>query len=229
MAPTYVVGSRGRCPTAAVARTFPFTARYGASLLDAPDKTSLRAAALAARAAIPDGTAEAFGQRLARLGPRLARGAVGDAPDAVVAPYWAIGHEVPTRSLMAALHEAGFVVALPVTGHTGSALTFRRWTPETVTVPGRMAIPEPSTEAPALTPDVLFVPLAAFDRRGHRVGYGAGFYDRTLAALRSAGDVTAIGVAYAAQEALFIPSDDHDEPLDLIVTETDTLVMADEA
>ncbi len=183
-------------------------------------------AALAARAATSSRSAEAFGQRLARLGPQLVRGAVGD--EGVVASYWAIGHEAPTRPLMAALHATGFVVALPVTGPAGTALTFRRWTPETATVPGRMAIPEPPADAPALVPDVLFVPLAAYDRRGHRVGYGAGFYDRTLAMLRAAKDVTAIGVAYAAQEALFVPADDHDEPLDLIVTETDTLVIADE-
>ena len=204
----------------------PFPCSYGASLLDASDKTTLRAAALAARAAVSAGTAEAFGQRLARLGPQLARGAAGDG--AAVAPYWAIGHEAPTRPLMAALHEAGFAIALPVTGPAGTALTFRRWTPDTATVPGRMAIPEPPADAPVLVPDVLFVPLAAYDRRGHRVGYGAGFYDRTLAMLRAAKEVTAIGVAYAAQEALFVPADDHDEPLDLIVTETDTLVIADE-
>ena len=212
-----------------MARTHPFHVQHGADLLDAPDKRSLRAAAFAARAGVPRATAEAFGQRLARLGPRLARGAREDATGGVVSLYWAIGDEAPTQPLMAALHEAGFDVALPVTGEAGSALTFRRWTPDSATVPGRMAIPEPPADATALTPDVLFVPLAAFDRRGHRVGYGAGFFDRTLARLRAEGEVTAIGVAYAAQEALFIPAVDHDEPLDLIVTETDTLVIADEA
>ncbi len=208
-----------------MARTSSFHARHGARLLDATDKTSLRAAALAARATVPRGTTEAFARRLARLGPQLVQGAGGG----IVAPYWAIGDEVPTRPLMDALHEAGFVMALPVTGAAGTILTFRQWTPRTVMVPGRMAIPEPPADAPALTPDILFVPLAAYDRRGHRVGTGAGFYDRTLAHLRAAKEVTAIGVAYGAQEALFVPAEDHDEPLDLIVTETDTLVIADEA
>ncbi len=73
-------------------------------------------------------------------------------------------------------------------------------------------------------PDLLFVPLAAFDRRGHRIGYGAGFYDRTLAALRAEKEVAAIGLAYAAQEVLFVPADDHDEPLDMVVTEKDVIV-----
>ena len=92
---------------------------------------------------------------------------------------------------------------------------------------GRMRIPEPPPEAEIVEPDVLFVPLAAFDRRGHRIGYGAGFYDRTLAALRAKKPIVAIGVAYAAQEVLFVPNDDHDEPLDMIVTEKDTILTAE--
>ncbi len=151
-----------------------------------------------------------------------------EASGGIVAAYWAISGEVPTRPLMDALHEAGFTVALPVTGAAGTPLMFRRWTPRTLTVPGRMAIPEPPADAPALTPDILFVPLAAYDRRGHRVGTGAGYYDRTLARLRAERNVTAIGLAYSAQETLFIPDGEHDEPLDLIVTEADTLVIADE-
>ena len=91
-------------------------------------------------------------------------------------------------------------------------------------VPGKMDIPEPPADAERVVPDLLFVPLAAFDRRGHRIGYGAGFYDRTLAALRAEKDVAAIGLAYAAQEVLFVPDDDHDEPLDMVVTEKDVIV-----
>ena len=228
MAPTYVVGSRGRCPTAIVARTFLFHPPPGLSLLDTSDKRSLRAAARAARAAVPEATAEAFGQRLARLGPQLVRGAMAET-SGVVACYSAMGDEVRTWPLMDALHEAGFTLALPVTGAAGTPLTFRRWTPGTITVPGRLAIPEPPAEAQVLTPDILFVPLTAFDRRGHRLGAGAGFYDRTLARLRGRGEVTAIGLGYAAQEVLYIPDEDYDEPLDLVVTETETLVIADGA
>ena len=72
------------------------------------------------------------------------------------------------------------------------------------------------------------MPLAAFDRRGHRIGYGAGFYDRTLAALRAEKPIVAIGVAYAVQEVLYVPNDDHDEPLDMIVTDKDTILVADD-
>jgi len=192
-------------------------------MTDLLDKKAIRAAALALRADIPPHEAEAFARRLARIGPELARGHGAK----VVSAFATIGDEIPTAPLIEALHAAGFVVGLPVTGRLGTPLTFRRWTPETVMVPGRMNIAEPPAEAEIVTPDVLFVPLAAFDRRGHRIGYGAGFYDRTLAALRGEKPITAIGVAYAAQEVLFVPDDDHDEPLDFIVTEKDTIVTAD--
>ena len=186
------------------------------------DKKALRAASLAVRAAIDPELSDAFARRLARLGPELAAGHGA----AAVSVFWSIKDELPTHRLCAALHEANYAVGLPVTGRVGTPLTFRRWTPETIMVPGRMEIPEPPAEAEAVVPDLLFVPLAAFDRRGHRIGYGAGFYDRTLAALRAERDVAAIGLAYAAQEVLFVPADDHDEPLDMVVTEKDVIVCA---
>lgn len=184
------------------------------------DKKALRAASLALRAAVPSETAAAFGRRLAALGPQLAAGHGAR----TVSVFWSIKDELPTHPLCAALHAAGLAVGLPVTGRLGTPLVFRRWTPETIMVPGKMDIPEPPTDAAAVVPDLLFVPLAAFDRRGHRIGYGAGFYDRTLAALRAERAVAAIGLAYAAQEVLFVPADDHDEPLDMVVTEKDVIV-----
>ena len=192
-------------------------------MIDATDKKATRAAALALRAAVTDDVAAAFAARLARLGPDMARGHGAR----FVSAFASIGDEIATHPLMQALHAAGFVVALPVTGKIGTPLVFRRWTPETTMVSGRMSIPEPPASAEVVEPDVLFVPLAAFDRRGHRIGYGAGFYDRTLAALRATKTITAIGVAYAAQEVLFVQNDDHDEPLDFIVTEKDTIVCAE--
>ena len=187
------------------------------------DKGVLRAATLAKRAAIPVETAEAFARRLADIGPELAKGHGAR----VVSAYAAIGEEIDTNPLLHALHAAGFAAALPVTGKRGTPLVFRLWTPTTLMVPGRMAIPEPPPDAEVLEPDLLFVPLAAFDRRGHRIGYGAGFYDRTLAELRAKKTITAIGIAYAIQETLFIPSEDHDQPLDFMVTEKDTILCAD--
>jgi 5-formyltetrahydrofolate cyclo-ligase len=82
-----------------------------------------------------------------------------------------------------------------------------------------MNIPEPRREAPAVDPDLLFVPLLAFDRRGHRIGYGAGHYDRTLKRLRAAGPIHAVGVAYSVCEVAAVPDEPHDEPLDFILTE----------
>jgi len=192
-------------------------------MTDVLDKKAVRAASLALRAEIPPAVAEAFAARLAKIGPDLARGHGAH----VVSAFSSIADEISTRPLIEALHAAGFLVALPVTGKAGTPLVFRQWTPETSMVPGRMQIPEPPESAPVLVPDVLFVPLAAFDRRGHRIGYGAGFYDRTLAELRAQKEITAIGVAYAAQEVLYVPNDDHDQPLDFVVTEKDTIVCAD--
>lgn len=189
------------------------------------DKKAARTEALALRAKISPAEADAFAQRLARIGPELARAHGANA----VSAFASIGDEIATGPMLAALHAAGFVVGLPITGKIGTPLSFRRWTPETRMVEGRMRIPEPPADAAPVVPDVLFVPLAAFDRRGHRIGYGAGFYDRTLAALRAEKDVVAIGVAYAGQEVLFVPNDDHDEPLDMIVTEKDTILTADAA
>ena len=185
-----------------------------------PDKKAMRAESLAVRAGIDPATATTFAQRLARLGPELAAGHGARS----VSVFWSIGDELPTHPLCTALDAAGLVVGLPVTGRMGTPLTFRRWTPDTAMVPGKMAIPEPPADAEPVVPDLLFVPLAAFDRRGHRIGYGAGFYDRTLAALRAEKEVAAIGLAYAAQEVLFVPDDDHDEPLDMVVTEKDVIV-----
>jgi 5-formyltetrahydrofolate cyclo-ligase len=88
-----------------------------------------------------------------------------------------------------------------------------------------MSIREPSDEAPVAEPDLLFVPLACFDRRGHRIGYGAGFYDRTLANLRATKPVHAIGVAYGICEVAAVPYESHDQTLDAIVTERETILF----
>ncbi len=189
------------------------------------DKPALRAVGLAHRAAVQPVAAKAFAERLARLGPELARAHGASA----VSAYAAIGDEVPTEPLLQALHEAGVIVGLPVTGRRGAPLRFRRWRPQAALVPGRMNIPEPPPEAEAVEPDLLFVPLASFDRRGHRIGYGAGFYDATLAALRARKAVVAVGIAFAGQETLFVPAEDHDQPLDFVVTDKDVIVCSGSA
>ncbi len=186
------------------------------------DKSAIRAAALAARAATSAPEASAFAARLANIGLALAR----ECGARTISAYWPIGDEVSTLPLLDALDEAGFSVALPVTGRIGEALIFRQWRRGDVMERGRMGIPTPSADAALLVPDMLFVPLAAFDRGGHRIGYGAGFYDRSLAALREHGRVTAVGIAYAAQEVPAVPHEAHDQSLDRIVTERETIICA---
>lgn len=184
------------------------------------DKPAVRAQALAVRDKITIDVAAHIAERLADHGPRLAR----EHGAKVVSAYWSIGAEILTLPLLEALDAAGFEVALPVTGKRGEPLVFRQWKPGDQLALGRMDIPAPLDSAPVLEPDLLFVPLAAFDREGHRIGYGAGFYDVTLKALRARKPVVAVGVGYAAQEVDFVPSEDHDERLDLILTERELIV-----
>jgi 5-formyltetrahydrofolate cyclo-ligase len=108
---------------------------------------------------------------------------------------------------------------LPVVMGQGLPLLFRKWGPRDLLIEGPYGIMEPSSRLPEVLPDIVFVPLAAFDRRGHRIGYGAGYYDRTLQALRASKAILAIGVAFSVQEVEAIPEDRHDERLDYVITE----------
>jgi 5-formyltetrahydrofolate cyclo-ligase len=138
---------------------------------------------------------------------------------AIVAGYWPIGSELDVRPVLRHFADEGHVCALPVVQDRGMPLIFRAWTPDTVLAPGVLGVPEPVEGAPEVRPTVLLVPMLAFDRAGFRLGYGAGFYDRTLDRLRGHGPVLAVGVAYADQEMAAVPRDDHDEPLDWLITE----------
>jgi 5-formyltetrahydrofolate cyclo-ligase len=99
----------------------------------------------------------------------------------------------------------------------------RAWTFGEPLVAGVWGIRQPAPQAPATEPDILLVPLLAFDRAGHRIGYGAGYYDLTIAALRATQAVVAIGVAFAAQEVAAVPATPHDAPLDLVLTEREVI------
>ncbi len=131
-------------------------------------------------------------------------------------PYQA---EINVLPLLARLVSEGWQTALPVVMAKGESLTFRAWAPGEPTGRGIWDIHVPLETALQLQPDVLLVPMLAFDRRGYRLGYGGGFYDRTLAELRKLKPVTAIGVAYADQEMDEVPVAPYDEPLDWILTE----------
>jgi 5-formyltetrahydrofolate cyclo-ligase len=181
----------------------------------AEPKSLLRQSALARRGSLDPQTRALLTARLVAEGLACAR----QWRARVVSAFSPIRDEPDALALLQALGAEGFATALPVTVARSAPLTFRLWRVGDPTVAGALDIPEPTAEAPAVDPDLLFVPLAAFDRRGHRIGYGAGHYDRTLKRLRAAGPVRAVGVAYSVCEIAAVPDEAHDEPLDFILTE----------
>jgi len=136
-----------------------------------------------------------------------------------VSAYAPMGDEADPIPLLEALAARGHPTGLPVTPRERAPLLFRRWAPGDELVPARFELREPPASAPVFEPDILLVPLLAFDRAGHRLGYGAGYYDRTLGALRAKKPILAVGVAYAGQEVDALPAEPHDEKLDWVVTE----------
>jgi 5-formyltetrahydrofolate cyclo-ligase len=131
--------------------------------------------------------------------------------------------EITTLPLMAALLRRGWRTALPVVIAPATPLIFRAWSPGDRLEPGVWDIPVPLAAAPEVLPDLLLVPGLSFDRKGFRLGYGGGFYDRTLAKLRAVKPVTAIGVAYHAQIVDEVVRDAFDAPLDYVMTEQETI------
>jgi len=137
---------------------------------------------------------------------------------AIVSGYWPIADELDIRPLLKALHQDGHPIVLPVTPKRGNPLTFRLWRPGDVLEPERFGTFRPVGEE--RVPGFLLVPLLAFDRRGYRVGYGAGFYDRTLAGLPRR---LALGVAFATQQVDEVPAGPTDIPINATATETDLI------
>ena len=134
--------------------------------------------------------------------------------------------EIDTFPLLDRLRRAGWRTALPIVIAPEQPLIFRAWAPGEPLVPGAWDIPIPPESAPELLPDVLLVPMLAFDRAGYRLGYGGGFYDRTLEKLRARKKVVAIGVAYHAQMVDEAPIGPYDAPLDFVMTEQETFRCA---
>ena len=136
-----------------------------------------------------------------------------------VAAYWPFRDEIDVRPLFAGLEAMGCNCLLPVMMGRNEPLQFHQWKPGDVLEPSRFGVLEPSKFHPSATPDLLILPLLAFDRHGTRLGYGGGYYDSTLKALRGKGEVLAIGAAYHDQEMNDIPSDAHDQKMDALVTD----------
>lgn len=142
----------------------------------------------------------------------------GGAQGNVFSAYWPIKGEPDLRPLMAELHQAGVTVALPLVETRAAPLIFRRWTPETRMVRGDWNIPVPPPDAHVVTPDIALSPLVGWTADGYRLGYGGGYFDRTLAALAPKPFV--IGIGFQSAQLKTIYPQPHDIPLDLILTET---------
>lgn len=184
------------------------------------EKAALRVSAKVRREEARAAAGERVHERLTAF-LRDQSNALGIKQGAVLAGYWAMASEIGViPSLTALRSDIGVQCALPVVVEKEAPLVFRAWQPGDDLDSGGFGTHHPQQRAREVTPDVLLVPLLAFDMDGYRMGWGGGFYDRTLAKLRDGGkEVTAIGVAYAGQEFDAVVRDEYDQPMDWIVTE----------
>ena len=180
-------------------------------------KKELRAVAAAKRAEVAKASLNAADAIVA-----LFRQNIHDLPAGPVSGFVPIRTEIDPKPLLAWLRATGRKSVLPIVGARDAPLVFRVWTPgdEMDTGP---RYEEPKASADRMDPVVLLVPMLAFDRLGFRLGYGGGYYDRTLAALRARGKITAVGIAYSAQEVDAVPVGEYDQPWDWIVTEREAI------
>ena len=145
------------------------------------------------------------------------------APGVVISGFMPLKSEINPLPLMKVLAGRGAQLALPVVAGRGKPLLMRGYAFGDALDAGQWGIREPKPQAGEVEPDILLVPLAAFDRRGHRIGYGAGYYDMTIARLRAMKPVIAVGLAYAAQEIAEVPATARDARLDLVLTEREVV------
>ena len=177
-------------------------------------KAALRQEALQRRDSIP-----ADQRAAAALAVAECAAAIAPHAGSVVSGYSPLKSEINPLPLMRRCTEAGAALALPVVAGRGQPLIMRAWDFGQALGSGVWGIREPKPESPEVDPDILIVPLLAFDRRGNRIGYGAGYYDMTIARLRALKTVTAVGLAFAAQEIDEVPNTPRDARLDLVLTE----------
>jgi 5-formyltetrahydrofolate cyclo-ligase len=181
-------------------------------------KAQLRAQALALRDALPAAVRAAAAAAIAgRAFPLAIK------PGMIVAGFSPMKTEINPVPLMRKLADLGAQLALPAIDGRGKPLIMRAWHFGASLASGQWGIREPVPQASQVDPDILIVPLACFDRAGHRIGYGAGYYDMTINALRVKKPVIAIGIAFAAQEIPKVPATERDARLDLVLTERETI------
>ena len=216
MAPTYFRREPGiDAPTAIAAPHLIAMTKIAET--DSP-KARLREQALALRDALPASERAAAASTIAaRPFP------VKVDPGTVVSGFSPMKSEINPIPLMRRLADAGANLALPTIAGRGNPLTMRAWAFGEPLNSGQWGIREPFPDARVVDPDILIVPLAAFDRAGHRIGYGAGYYDMTINALRAKKPVVAIGIAFAAQEIPLVPATERDARLDLVLTEREVI------
>ena len=185
-------------------------------------KVALRRQALARREALPPQLRAAAAEAIAARPFPLAV-----APGTIVSGFTPMKSEINPLPLLRKLADAGATLALPVVAGKGKPLILRAWRFGEPLRSGVWGIREPKPDAPEIAPDILIVPLLAFDRRGHRIGYGAGYYDLTIAALRARKTIIAAGIAFAAQEIAEVPTTPRDARLDLVLTEREVIDCRD--
>lgn len=183
------------------------------SLID--DKRTLRSAMLAWRGALTEDERRAAADGLVAS---FEREQPFETP-AVVSGFWPIKDEIDIRPLMIELHNGGCELALPVVQGPGKPLLFRAWRPGDPLEQGVFGTLQPSAKRETLEPDALIVPMLACDEEGWRLGYGGGFYDRTLLGLRGRKAVTAVGVGFNAQLIDSVPHGPDDQRLDWLLTD----------
>ncbi|MFY9895517.1 MAG: 5-formyltetrahydrofolate cyclo-ligase [Xanthobacteraceae bacterium] len=181
-------------------------------------KTELRREAMARRDALPPDARQAAAEAIAaRKFP------LPIATGMIVSGFMPLKSEINPLPLLRKLAGQGARLALPVVAGRGKPLVMREWLFGEPLIAGVWGIREPKPEAAMVDPDILLVPLLAFDRTGHRIGYGAGYYDLTLAQLRARKPVIAVGLGFAAQEVAAVPATPRDARLDLVLTEREVL------
>ncbi len=183
-------------------------------------KAERRNVALTLRDALPPTVRQAAAEAIAKRPLPIAV-----TPGMIVAGFSPMKTEINPLPLLRKFAEAGASLALPCIVGRGHALIMRAWDFGAALESGQWGIREPRVDAAEVAPDIVIVPLAAFDRTGNRIGYGAGYYDMTLAALRAKKKVVAIGIAFAAQEISNVPTTERDERLDLVLTEREIIEL----
>jgi len=178
------------------------------------EKAALRERALAARKAAFESHGAEAGRRLAAHGLDF----LSPRPGLTVSGFAAIRDEIDPSHLLDWLQREGYRLAMPVMEGRGKPLVMRAWAPGDEMATVQWGIREPLASKSEVYPDVVLVPLLAFDRHGHRLGYGGGFYDRTLAKLRARAAVTAVGIAYDELEVDAVPHESYDQRLDWVLT-----------